>query len=205
MFPRRAPRIITRKRSALRIVYFEVEVKIWAEKLPSVGAVRPERCPCCGQAGAGGRLGLVGHGLRERQVVGPQGASDPPEQVVLLVRRYRCRNCGAIVMSMPRGVLRRALYGAVAVGMALALWAQGESSAGVRRQVSPWHSSGSERFHGWRSLRRWAARAAELWCGLRLDAARPLGRARQLVSQLAARAVSAAGNVVELVAEGALR
>src|SRR5690606_12136827 len=62
---------------------------------------------CCGEAGSGRRLGLVGHGLRERQVLGPLSASGAPEQVVLLVRRYRCRGCEAIVMSMPRGVLRR--------------------------------------------------------------------------------------------------
>lgn len=147
----------------------------------------------------------MGHGVRERQVLGPLSASSEPEQVVLLVRRYRCRGCEAIVSSMPRGVLRRMLYGAVAVGVALALWVQGEASAAVRQQVSPWRSAGSERFHGWRSLRRWAARAAGLWRGIRFDATRPLGRARQVVSQLAARAVSASGPLVLLVAEGALR
>lgn len=147
----------------------------------------------------------MGHGVRERQVLGPLSASGKPEQVVLLVRRYRCRGCGAIVMSMPRGMLRRMLYGAVAVGMALALWVQGAASAAVRQRVSPWLSAGSERFHGWRPLRRWAARTAGLWQGLRLDATQPLGRARQVVSQLAARAVSPSGPLVLLVAEGALR
>ncbi len=82
----------------------------------------------------------MGHGVRERQVLGPLSASGKPEQVVLLVRRYRCRGCGAIVMSMPRGMLRRMLYGAVAVGMALALWVQGAASAAVRQRVSPWLS-----------------------------------------------------------------
>lgn len=198
------------KRSDLRIVYFDVEVKLWAEKLPSVGAVRPAKCPGCGAAGApaGRQLGLVGHGTRERTVVGPLSASGEPQQVTLMVRRYVCRSCRAVITSAPRGLLRGMLYGAVAIALSLALWAcEGLSSWQVRECVSPWgNNSHYARWHGWRTVTRWARDVQRYWRGLRMD---PAGgardRARSAVTQLAGRAASAGGPVVELACEGALR
>lgn len=157
-------------------------------------------------AGAlGGRSGLVGHGLRERQVLGPLTVAGSPEQLVVRLRRYLCRGCGAVAVSAPRGLLRGVLYGALAIGMALALWVGGSASAAVRARISPWRSNGSERFHGWRALRRWSAQAERWWRGLVLDRKPPRERAEQIVAQLAARAPSARGDLVVLVAEGACR
>jgi hypothetical protein len=36
---------------------------------------------------------------------------------VLLVRRYRCRRCGAVAVVVPRGVLRRRHFGASAIAL----------------------------------------------------------------------------------------
>jgi len=40
----------------------------------------------------------------------------------ITVRRYRCTRCTAVHVVVPRGVLPRLRYGAVAVALALALW-----------------------------------------------------------------------------------
>jgi hypothetical protein len=138
-------------------------------------------------------------------LLGPSSADEPPETLTLKLRRFRCRNCEALITSVPRGLLRYALYGAVAIALALALWAQqGQPGVVVRARVSPWRQ-GSERWHGWRSLRRWARSAPRLWRSL----CPTLGSARQqglsVVTQLAARAPAAAGPVVQLACAGALR
>lgn len=148
----------------------------------------------------------MGHGLRERQLAGPVELGGPPEALTLKLRRFRCRACEAVVVSAPRGLLRGLLYGAVAVALALALWAaESWSGARVRQETSPWPSSGSERFHGWRSLRRWASRAEQLWPELRLPRLPPRHRARSAVSQLAARSPEPSGPIARLACSGALR
>lgn len=188
------------------MAYFGVGVKLWAQFAPNIEEVRPQVCPCCGASGArsGGRLGLVGHGTRERQVLGPCTAEGRPEVIVLRLRRYRCRHCGAIVTSAPAGLLRRVLYGAVAVALALGLWAHGQQPGVlVRARVSPLRS-GAERWHGWRSLRRWARSAARLWPGLQVTPTGAREQAASVVSQLAARAAEASGAVVALACCGAL-
>lgn len=131
---------MVRKRSDSRVVYFDIDIKFWAERVPSVGAVRPACCPACEAAGApaGGRLGLVGHGKRRRTVRGPLSASGPAGQVTLWLRRYVCRSCGAVITSAPRGVLRGMVYGAVAIALGLALWiSEGLSGWRVRERVNP--------------------------------------------------------------------
>jgi hypothetical protein len=152
----------------------------------------------------GGPLGLVGHGIRERQVLGPLTAEGHPEALVVKLRRYRCRQCEAIVTSAPRGLLRHLLYGAVAVALALALWAHAKHpGARVRARVSPWRP-GSERWHGWRSLGRWARSASRLWRGLHLTAAAAREQALSVVTQLAARAPDLSGLVPALACAGAV-
>ena len=195
-----------KKRSALRIVYSELDVKLWAKSPPSVAAVRPQKCPCCGQAGAvaGKPLGLVGHGKRDRLVFGPFGPDGDAEQLIIALRRYRCRGCGAIVMSAPRGILRRMLYGAIAVGFALVLWAaEGMAGWRVRERVTGTRSD-YVRLHGWRSLGRWARTAQHWWSWLQIGAGNARARALSVVTQLAARATTATGPLVVLACEGAL-
>jgi hypothetical protein len=164
-------------------------------------------CPCCEAPGAplGGRLGLVGHGIRQRQMLGPRTAEGRPEVLILHLRRYRCRHCGVIVTSAPAGLLRYVLYGAVAIALALGLWAHArQSGVKVRARVSPWRA-GTERWHGWRSLWRWArSAAARLWPGLQVAAVEARQQALLVVTQLAARAAEASGAIVVLACSGAL-
>jgi hypothetical protein len=163
-------------------------------------------CPCCEAPGAptGGRLGLVGHGIRVRQMLGPSTAEGLAEVLTLHLRRYRCRHCGAIVTSAPKGLLRYVLYGAVAIALALGLWAHTQQpGVRVRARVSPWRV-GTESWHGWRSLRRWAHSATRLWPGIRLVPASARQQALSTVTQLAARAAEAGGAVVALACSGAL-
>jgi len=173
-----------------------------------VAAARPSRCPACESPGAcaDGSVGLVGHGLRERVVLGPPAAGERPEELTLQLRRYRCRSCEAVVTVAPRAVLRRMLYSGLAVAAALSLWVvAGLASWRIRGRVSPRSGALSEREHGWRSVGRWARHADRWWRWLRLPPGDERVRARQIVQQLAGRAASATGSLLELACEGVLR
>jgi hypothetical protein len=89
-----------------------------------------------------------------------------PELVGILIRRYQCQPCGAVVVVVPRGLLRGHLYSACAVALSLALWGVVEQApAEVRRHVSPFAAVGATAAAGWASLRRWsrAVRAGRLF------------------------------------------
>ena len=179
-----------------RVVAAERDVKSWDEGLPDVEAVRPARCPCCGTAGrpAGAPLGLIGHGIRRRHQLGPSDVGERPEVAEVIVRRYRCRGCGAVVTVVPRGVAPRVRYRLAAVAWALGRWWQGVSAAEVRREVSPFVHVGEEARRGWRSLRRWVEM---LGSALGLDAfGPPRRRVERVLQQLAARALEASGELV---------
>jgi hypothetical protein len=102
-------------------------------------------------------------------------------------------------------VLRGLLYGAAAVALALGLWADGLAGWRVREQIAARSSNGDERWHGWRSLRRWASGAARWWTWLQSGAGHGRQRALGVVTQLAARAATPTGPVLALACEGALR
>lgn len=112
----------------------------------------------------------------------------------IVVRRYRCRGCGAVVTVVPRGVAPRLRYRLCAVAWALGRWWQGVSAAQVRGEVSPFAHVGEEARRGWRSLRRWVA---VLGGALGLDAfGPPRRRVEGVLQQLAARALDASGELV---------
>ena len=128
------------------------------ERMPTVDEVRPSHCPGCGAASrpVGAPLVLHGHGSRERQFRGPLEAGGPPVQVLIRLRRYRCRGCGATVTVAPRSAVRKRLFTAAAIGLALALWAVlGMSAKQVRKRVSPWACVGNAAAVGWMALTRW--------------------------------------------------
>ena len=133
---------------------------------------------------------IVGHGVVERQVLGPQASGQPAEQVVVTLRRYRCRACRAVLVVGPRGLLRRRWYGAGAIGLALAVYARGETSAAARAWVSPSRVVGGSAVERWATLPRWveATRRGELFgvAGLAGLARRRV--AEQVVLALAGRA-----------------
>jgi len=77
------------------------------------------------------------------------------------VRRYLCKVCGQTVTVAPRGVVRRRLYAATALGLALALFGlEGLSPRAVREAISP-TASHREAAEGasWSTLRRWSQEA----------------------------------------------
>jgi len=108
---------------------------------------------------AGEALTLHGHGLRLRLLYGILGADVAAATHEVILRRYRCTRCGAITTVGPRGLLRRHLYGAGTILVALWLWAmKREPAAAVRDRLRPWRRSGLDCQHRWASLPRWARR-----------------------------------------------
>jgi len=151
-------REVRRNRSRERIVASALDVKAWLAREPTAEEARPGRCPACGEASrpAGRRLGLWGHGLRERQQRGPLEVGAPAQTVVIRERRYQCQECAALIAVVPRGVLRGRHYSAAAIGLALALFGVvGMSLAAVRRRVSPWAVIGETATTTWLTVRRW--------------------------------------------------
>lgn len=187
--------------SSTRIVHIGIDVKSWTTRLPTVDEVRPGQCPVCGAASrpAGGGIVLHGHGLRVRDQWGPADATAPPEVVEVGCRRYACQACGSVLLVVPGGVLRRRLYSAAAVALALAVWSLEEQTpAEVRARVSPWRIVGPAAAAAWESLRRWA-RAVR---GSRLF---PVVRelpADATLRQVAARAATTLAALAPSAAEG---
>jgi hypothetical protein len=171
------------------VVHSTFDVNFWAARLPTVEAARPARCPRCKVASRrpGMRLGLVGHGRRERQVRGPRAPSGPPRTITITARRFLCVECAAVVTVAPRGVARRRHFGAAAIGLALFLFGVVGRTAGfLQRVISGW-GPGSSR---WRTLGRWIddAGARRLFGGFRGDLA---GLDRRQVAAAIARSVQA--------------
>lgn len=157
------------QRSSHVVVHPSVNVKFWAERTPDVQTCRPARCPKCGAAGCpvGERLGLVGHGLRSRQLRGRPTPDASPIVQMLQVRRYRCVGCGAIATVLPRGAVRARHFAATAVALACVMYGlSGASLRDTRAQVSPWRSAEP----GWPAMRRWLGAIA---CGAIFTSVRP--------------------------------
>jgi len=134
-------------------------------------------------------MAIVGHGLVERQVRGPMSPSGVAEQGVVVMRRFRCRACRAVLVVGPRGLLRRRWYSAGAIAIALAMYASGETSAAARGRTSPARVLGSSAIDRWISLPRWieAVRRGELFGVSGLEAAPRRRVAELVVLALAAR------------------
>lgn len=166
--------------------------------MPSCAAARPGSCPCCGAAARpiGGPLVLVGHGVVDRQVRGPGAPGEAPEQVVVQLRRYRCRACRAVIVVGPRGLLRRRWYGASAMALALALCARGATSAAVRDRTSPSRVVGMSATERWITLSRWieSGRRGELFGVAGLGGLSRRGVAEQVMLVLAGRAGHSPGD-----------
>jgi hypothetical protein len=136
---------------------------------------------------------IVGHGLVRRQLRGPLEPGGAPQQIDVVLRRYRCRRCDAVLMVGPRGIVPGRWYGAGAMASAIAAYARGATTSGARSTTSPaWHrgTSSTER---WITLVRWldAAEGGELF------AVRGLERMpRRVVAEHVALALAARGGHV---------
>jgi hypothetical protein len=137
----------------------------------------------------GGRLVIVGHGLVERQVMGPQSARGRPEALVVKLRRYRCRECRAILVVGPRGLVLGRLYGAGAIALAFAAYGHGASHRAARAQTSPSRVVGGSAAERWLTLVRWveAARRGRLFGVTGLGDLDRRSVAKQVALVLAAR------------------
>jgi hypothetical protein len=185
--------VLAGDQSNIRFVHVELDVKRWLARPPTVDEVRPGRCPCCGVPSrpVGGLLGLHGHGRRERHLWGPVEPGGVADLIGVLVRRYLCRSCRAVVVVGPRGIAPGRLYAAGAIALALALWGCGGRPARqVRRQVGPFPVVGATAAAGWASLRRWskAVRAGRLFPMVR---ALPAGASLRQVAARAATTLAA--------------
>lgn len=142
-----------------------VGIKAWIAKLPGVDEVRPAQCVGCGTASrpVGGKLGVHGHGLLERQLRGVLEVGAAPGMVVVSVRRYACLACKAVMTVVPAGMLARRLYSAPSIALALHLWLlAGLSDRVVRDQVCAWRVRGRSG-RGWAQLYRWARQPARVF------------------------------------------
>lgn len=156
----------------------------------------------------GGGLQLVGHGLRDRVQRGPPAPGQPPIDACILTRRYRCKPCGAIMVVAPRGVLRRRLYRATAIGLSLALFGiEGGSARAVRAAIAP---TASHRCPAegatWSTLRRWT-REAKAGALIKDTACPPTFSLRQAAERVATSLLALGRRglgVLERVWQGAL-
>ena len=179
-----------------RIVHSGLDVKSWFASIPSVAAVRPSYCLGCGVASqpVGGGVVVQGHGLRDRELQGPLEVGGDPVTVVVWVRRYRCIQCCAVMLVVPKGMGRQRQYSLCAIALALALFADGVPVADVRSRTSAWRLAGPDVAGHWTSLRRWvfAASRGELFAGIRAPPTlRPLRKQAEVVAdQLVGRSPS---------------
>ena len=178
------------ERRSIRIIQSTIDIAQWREPMPSVSEARPGQCPCCDAPSrpVGGRLGIWGHGGRSRQSRGPRAPGAPSEVVAILVRRYRCIRCGAILVVVPRGIARCKHYAATAIAFALGLFGVDRlSQRQVREAVGAWPVVSEQTRSTWVSLRRWIAQIQEgaLWPSL------PRAAASSSTRQIAERAAMA--------------
>lgn len=135
----------------------------WKTQEISIDAARPGRCAGCGVGcRRDGLLLLYGHGKVHRCVLGPLMPGEKPEEITLVLRRYRCQECGAVMTVGPRGLVRGRLYAGTSIAYALALSLR-MTQLEVRAKVSSWKYASTASL--WRSLRRWceAALAGTVW------------------------------------------
>lgn len=143
-------------RSSNLVVHSAFDVNFWVRTLPTVDVARPACCPRCGSAGrvTGKPVGIIGHGLRARQVRGPPSASEVAATRALLVRRYLCRSCGAVLAVVPRQLLARRHFAAGAIALALFVFGKlGKTAAEAARRAGSWAQGPGT----WRTLRHWIA------------------------------------------------
>ena len=119
-------------------------------RLPTVEELRPSSCPLCSELAfsPGKRLGIVGHGTYQRQVL---GVIDAAQAAITLVRRYLCRGCERTINILSDHLHPRRWYSGGAILEALRLHLlDGLSEREIRERFGIAVDSES-----WRTLRRW--------------------------------------------------
>lgn len=160
--------------TANHFVEFDLDVNFWVLTPVDAPTARPTRCPVCDAPSVrpDGRILLHGHGVRRRQLRGPLTTDGEPTEIEVLVRRYACQCCAAVITVGPRGLLPHKRYSAMAIALALWLWSVWRwTDPAVRRATCPVAETGVSRPERWTTLRRWAraTRDRRLWPGPAVD------------------------------------
>lgn len=154
---------------------------------PPVDAVRPSSCPGCGQPAhePGKRLGIIGHGTYERQVV---LLVVTLQQIVMKVRRYLCVGCRVTISVLPDILHPGRWYAGAVILEALQLHlTAGKTEREIREAFGIEIDSAS-----WRTLRRWRRQLLDRlwgWLGPELGSqgpARTRGEGRRRLLRLLA-------------------
>lgn len=151
---------------------------------PTIDQLRPAFCPVCAQAVRfdSGLLAIIGNGYYKRQLL---GLADAPD-LLISVRRFRCRACGVSISTPPDQVHPYRWYASVAILQAL--WLRlllGVTARGVSTRLRGVATS------SWRSLRRWSQQVLESstlwgWLGRSLgvdDQTPPVARVGRFIAQ----------------------
>lgn len=141
---------------------------------------------------------MIGHGLRERQVRGPAVIGGRPVTRAISARRYRCRRCSAILVVVPRGVVGRRHFSAIAIGLALFVYGKLRATAAATgERIGLWGRGAG----AWKTIRRWigAVDAGELFPYVRDSPSGwpPRRRAERAAMTIVARAPSTSGQSEE--------
>lgn len=162
-------------------------------RLPSVAALRPPRCPRCGQPAhePGKCLMIVGHGTYSRQVLGHPGIAG---EAVVHVRRYLCRACRHTMSILSDWLHPHRWYSADVILEALRLLlVERRPEAEIRSRYCS-RVSGS-----WRTLWRWARELLDRlwgWAARRLGFGGPALSSREAKQRLE-RLLTEAGQLTE--------
>jgi len=142
-------------------------------------------------------------------LVEPGGPGDGPVELVLFLRRFRCRNCGSVVTVAPREVVTRRRYSACAIALALVLFGVDRLSSGrVLERLKPGGPQGYDQ-RRWRVLDRWVSamregRVFRLRHPPPCEAPTVRSAAAIFARQLAAFSRKFAGPLEELAVDGAM-
>jgi len=133
------------------------------------------------------RLVIVGHGLRDRTVLGPVDHEDQVGQAIEFgLRRYRCRACSSVLSVVPREVVFRRRYSAYAIAWALALFGLlGLAVTGVRECVTGWRAESWTTNLSWAALKRWTWAVRDQRLFPSLPRAAPSASIRQIAHRAA--------------------
>ncbi len=85
------------------------------------------------------------------------GAAAGIHEVIL--RRFLCVRCGAVITVGPFDIAARLLYGLLSIVVVLARWGAGVPLPVLRRQFGVGHRWGDAGAATWRTVRRWTASA----------------------------------------------
>jgi hypothetical protein len=140
----------------------KVSVNNWkAGEDESLNELRPAQCPDCGVAAYdGGRVVIHGHGKVLRGVEGPITVDGAAQSTQIVVRRFRCTACCAVMRVLPLELQVRMQFLWTTVAVVLAFWGiERVSLRELRVRWSPQRVYGPADSGGWRMVLRWAARA----------------------------------------------